>query len=398
MTHAIRFSLLATLLALAVSTPAPAQVPSLKKVKDVFKKGGKAADTTTKAADGAAKTADDAKAAASDAGGAAGDAKVWDNYDFVPGNKVLFYTDFSDDKVGNFARRLKYLNGPMDVVDRNGAKVLRATGQSQFLIPLAQPLPDKFTIEFDVIAPSKACCLFGVMSFEGGPERDRGASSADISWAPHGGQIIGGGQEINKSASKIPDAMAEAGWGQVSHVRAWFDGEYFKMYHNARRLYNIPELGFNRDKVIRVYLEGSEEPGMAVYLSGIRVAETTNSVFYDAIAASGRWSTLGILFATAKAIVQPESKPVLREIADALKAHPELKILIEGHTDNVGDPASNLTLSQARAEAVKAALVSQLGADAARIATQGFGDTKPVGENATPEGRAQNRRVEIVKQ
>jgi flagellar motor protein MotB len=286
----------------------------------------------------------------------------------------------------------------MDVVDRNGVKVLRANGPSQFLIPLAQPLPDKFTLEIDVISPPKGCCLYGVLMFEGGPERERSPSSADIAWAPHGAMISGGGQDGPTSAIKIPEAVTQAAYGQVTHLRAWFDGEYFKLYHNERRLYNIPELGFKRDKVIRVYLEGSEEPGMAVYVSGIRVAETTASVFYDAIAATGRWSTLGILFATAKAVVQQESRPVLAEIADALKAHPELKILIEGHTDNVGDPAANLTLSQARAEAVKAALVSQLGIDAARITTQGFGDTKPVADNATPEGRAQNRRVEIVKQ
>jgi outer membrane protein OmpA-like peptidoglycan-associated protein len=89
---------------------------------------------------------------------------------------------------------------------------------------------------------------------------------------------------------------------------------------------------------------------------------------------------------------------VLREIAVTMKQHGDLRILIEGHTDNVGSPASNLALSDARAAAVKAALVSAYGVDGGRITTRGLGDTKPSVPNTTAAGRAQNRRVEIVKQ
>ena len=81
-----------------------------------------------------------------------------------------------------------------------------------------------------------------------------------------------------------------------------------------------------------------------------------------------------------------------------MKKYGDLKILIEGHTDNVGAAASNLSLSDARAAAVKAALVSEFGIDGGRITTKGLGDTKPAAPNTTPVGRAQNRRVEIVKQ
>ena len=89
---------------------------------------------------------------------------------------------------------------------------------------------------------------------------------------------------------------------------------------------------------------------------------------------------------------------MLKEIASTLKQHTDLKILVEGHTDNVGSAASNLSLSDARAAAVKAALVADFGIDGARITTKGFGDTKPSVPNANAAGRAQNRRVEIVKQ
>jgi outer membrane protein OmpA-like peptidoglycan-associated protein len=81
-----------------------------------------------------------------------------------------------------------------------------------------------------------------------------------------------------------------------------------------------------------------------------------------------------------------------------MQKYPDLKILIEGHTDNVGTPASNLTLSDARAAAVKAALVGDFGIDGGRLTTKGFGDTKPAVPNTTATGRAQNRRVEVVKQ
>ncbi|MEO7966490.1 MAG: OmpA family protein, partial [Gemmatimonadaceae bacterium] len=176
------------------------------------------------------------------------------------------------------------------------------------------------------------------------------------------------------------------------------DGAYFKMYVNERRLYNIPELAFKRDSVVRVSLGGAEEEGLAVFLASVRVAESETDVLYDALATKGRWATQGILFATGKADLQPESRPVLKEIAGALKDHADLKVMIEGHTDNVGASASNLTLSAARAAAVKATLVSDFGIDGTRIATKGLGDTKPAVPNATAEGRAQNRRVEVVKQ
>jgi OOP family OmpA-OmpF porin len=89
---------------------------------------------------------------------------------------------------------------------------------------------------------------------------------------------------------------------------------------------------------------------------------------------------------------------VLKEIASTLKQYADLKILIEGHTDNVGAAAANLTLSEARAAAVKEALVRDFSADGNRITTIGLGDTKPAVPNTTAEGRSQNRRVEVVKQ
>ena len=283
-------------------------------------------------------------------------------------------------------------------VERAGAKVLRSSGRSTFLIPVGKQLPQRFTLEIDILAPEANCCGYEVMAFEGGAAMDRGAKSAEIVWHPSGSGIIGSGLGMGNSASKVPEAMQPQLRGHVAHVRVLMDSGYFKMYTNERRMHNIPELSFKRDSVIRVFVNGSEEPGMAVFITSVRVAESETDVLYDALAARGRWATQGILFATGKAEVQPESRPVLKEIATTLKEHVDLKILIEGHTDNVGTAASNLALSDARAAAVKAALVADFGVDGARIATKGLGDTKPSVPNATSVGRAQNRRVEIAKQ
>lgn len=354
--------------------------------------------TTDSAAKAAATAPDSARTA-----GAAGqepkkaDPKVWENYDFVPGSKVLFFTDFSEDRVGNFARRLKYVSGPIEVVERDGAKALRSQGRSTFLIPVGAKLPERFTLEIDVISPSAGFGGYDLLAFEGGAQLDRGAASVEVNWHYTGTLMIGAGRDASNSPVKIPDAMQADLMGDVAHLRVLMDGAYFKMYTNERRMYNIPELAFKRDSVIRVFVNGSEEPGQSVFITGIRLAESEIDVLYDALAANGRWATQGILFETGKAELKPESRPVLKEIAATLKEHADLKILIEGHTDNVGQAVSNLALSEARAAAVKAALVSDFGADGGRISTAGLGDTKPAVPNATPEGRAQNRRVEIVK-
>jgi outer membrane protein OmpA-like peptidoglycan-associated protein len=325
------------------------------------------------------------------------DAKVWENYDFVPGNKVLFYTDFSEDRVGNFARGVKYVSGPAEVVERDGIKVLRATGTVQFLVPVGRVLPQRFTLEIDVIAPA-AGALTRAVSFEGGAKWLANAQSAMVSWNPRSGFYEGSGQNISGSASEIPEVMRDQMAGNVVHLRVLMDSGYFKMYANERRLYNIPEFAFKRDSVIRIAMEGSEADGMAVYLTSIRVAESETDVLYDALLAKGRWVTQGILFETGKTELRPESRPVLKEIGNTMKKYGDLKILIEGHTDNVGSAASNLALSEGRAAAVKAALVAEFGGAGDRITTKGLGDTKPSVPNATAAGRAQNRRVEIVKQ
>jgi len=105
---------------------------------------------------------------------------------------------------------------------------------------------------------------------------------------------------------------------------------------------------------------------------------------------------LYINFDTGKSIIKPESKPIIEQIVQMMTSGSGLKISVEGHTDNVGSPKSNQTLSDERAKAVVSAIVAQ-GIDARRLSALGHGQDKPIADNKTEEGRAKNRRVELVK-
>jgi len=120
-------------------------------------------------------------------------------------------------------------------------------------------------------------------------------------------------------------------------------------------------------------------------------------VFADAIRTTGHAAVYGILFDTGKAVVKVESAPALEEIVRLLAADPSMKVLVVGHTDNVGTVESNMKLSQARAEAVVQALASR-GVAPGRLRPFAAGPLAPVSTNETEEGRARNRRVELVKQ
>jgi outer membrane protein OmpA-like peptidoglycan-associated protein len=104
-----------------------------------------------------------------------------------------------------------------------------------------------------------------------------------------------------------------------------------------------------------------------------------------------------VYFATGKARIRAQSYRLLDNVAAVLAAHPEIaKVRVEGHTDDQGDDGENLRLSQERADAVRAYLVGKGKVDAARLEAAGYGETRPIKDNATDEGRAENRRVEFV--
>ena len=142
----------------------------------------------------------------------------------------------------------------------------------------------------------------------------------------------------------------------------------------------------------KIWLRIVEKKPMAQYV----VADA--AAFGKDIDATGHVAVYGIYFDTGKSDVKPESRPALEEIAKLLAQNPGLRLLVVGHTDMTGSMDANRRLSQARGESVVQALVSQHGVSAARLEGHGVGPLAPVATNDTEEGRAKNRRVELVKE
>jgi outer membrane protein OmpA-like peptidoglycan-associated protein len=134
---------------------------------------------------------------------------------------------------------------------------------------------------------------------------------------------------------------------------------------------------------------------MEYLIKNLRIAGGGSDAYHK-IMTEGKLVTHGIHFASGKADILPESMGTINEVYNILKNHADLKLEIDGYTDNDGSADVNLELSQQRADAVKAQLRG-LGIDDARLTTKGFGEQKPVATNDTPEGKANNRRVEFVK-
>ena len=319
------------------------------------------------------------------------DPKVWVNYDFVPGNRVIFFTDYADDQVGNFPKRLAFKSGNMEVAEVDGQRYLRVTSHSLLGIPLPEALPPKFTIEVDVInrkgLDGAAFQLQGTLL----PSRDGKTSS--IGWGSGGvGLAGGGGGEVLYTYEEATRARYR---GKPAQLRVLGDGQYIKAYLGEKKYVNVPNANFSRSTSLSIDVDGrgDENP---LYIGRIRVAASDKTI-YDEIVAKGRVATQGILFDSGSDRIKPESAPTLKEIGAMLQAHAELKLSVDGHTDNVGSVADNLKLSEARAAAVKAALVAGYGIETARLSSRGFGSATPVAPNTTPEGRQNNRRVELVK-
>jgi OOP family OmpA-OmpF porin len=348
-----------------------------------------------KSADSASKAPQSAEASAtSTASTAPTSRKEWANYDFVPGARTIYFTDFTEDQVGNFPKRLTFKNGQMEVVELDGGqRALKASSYSQLLIPLPEVLPQKFTVELDVINRDSRGVAANTFEITGGGALND-SKYTQVGWGHNGLSVSGGGVEGMSIMAKDADVTRYV--GHPASFRILGDGEALKLYADEKRIANIPNGGFQRGRSLVLYLQGRDDEKNAVYVTRIRVAESNKDI-YDELSEKGRWTTQGILFESGKSDLKPESTPTLKAIAAALKGHSDLKVEIQGHTDNVGAAASNLTLSQARADAVKAALTTDYGVTADQLTAKGYGDTKAVAKNATPEGRANNRRVEIVK-
>lgn len=315
------------------------------------------------------------------------------NYDFEAGTRVLFEEDFSNDNVGDFPRRLEFVKGNWEIVTWQSRRFLRNLGprHAAFKVPLPETLPERFTIEFETSFPHSNQQL-AVATVE--PERGSVNHLEDqnffhVTNNQSGLDVRGDGVEARQ---RLDDPFASG----VVPVRIMVDGSYAKVYVGEQRVANVPNAVLPRSNTVwfeNTYFADAEHP---IYIGNIRIAAGGRDL-YGALEKEGRVTVNDILFDTGSDQIRPSSSEVLGQIGQMLKAHPDLRLRIEGHTDSEGGEAANRQLSQQRAEAVKRFLMSGHGIDAARLDAVGKGEAEPVASNDTPDGRQQNRRVELVR-
>jgi outer membrane protein OmpA-like peptidoglycan-associated protein len=309
---------------------------------------------------------------------------VWRNYDFVTGKTVLVATDFSAEPVGRFpASQLTFVQGNMQIVELNGERVLEVSGNSTLSLKLPRTLPPDFTLEFEIQigAPNMIAQVHFVPV--AGPINKHPSAYLYLYSSP--GVQFQGKALASIQYRKISDEFVP--------IRLQVDGEYLVMYAGAERAANIPNVALQRSGTID--FKFTANPRFRTYFKNVVVA-TGVSKLYDALAKDGSFTTRGILFDVNKDVLRPESTPVLEELRQALADHADLKVAIEGHTDNTGEDAHNQALSERRAQAVVKYL-SGAGIAADRLKAEGKGETAPVADNNTAAGREQNRRVVIRK-
>ena len=323
--------------------------------------------------------------------------KLWSKYDFVAGEKVIFEDDLSGEESGEFPSRWDLLSGSAEVASLGGETVIHLTHNNSIIFPLMDKkdfLPEIFTIEFDVFFEqdgSYRTDIYKIRFFEGTKNSakidGKKIVPVDIRW-----NEVKMGQFGGKTASfKEEKKSWQPKW---KHVAVAFNKRSLKLYLDEERILNIPNLGF----LPKMFSIGGHFDDRYIKMSSIkniRVNEGGKKL-YDRILAEGKFVTRGILFDVNKATINGESMGTINEIVKLMNEHPDLNFRIEGHTDSDGDESFNQKLSEDRAAAVKSMLVS-IGIDASRLESNGWGESKPLSENSTPEGKANNRRVEFIK-
>lgn len=312
------------------------------------------------------------------------------NVEFEPGERSIVTDDFTGDNLGDFPRGFELISGSFDIIDWQGQRYLRALSTGTFAIALPETLPEKFTLEtavsvqhgngFVAITPGRA--------YNTRP-RDYRGSAVVVRYALAGVHAIHEG----------PQAMAGHDHDvvrlQVAPLQVMADGEHMKVYLDGRRVANVPNAVFPRTDTLFFAVSSATEDH-PILLGPIRIAGG-GADLYDRLARDGSVTTHGILFDVNSDAIRIESTPTLEEIGTMLRDHPDLRISIVGHTDSDGEEAFNQELSERRAAAVKRHLVETFGIDASRLETAGYGESVPAAPNDTPEGKQQNRRVELVR-
>ena len=344
----------------------------------------------------------------------------YSKFDFVPGEKIIYAEDFSQDAVGELPVNWN-ASGKGEVMTLEGkeGKWLRAFQNNTYLSGITKPLDENFTIEFDMIyyfKPIKSGYALPDVSFgffSTGKENNSdnkflknyqsiNCISATInSYGSGGARLIsskGGASTFSSDRVTLNDFSND--FNKPLHYSMQVQKQRFRLWINEAKVFDIPRAVNTGDVMNQLFFhfDGSnyKDEEVGLFIKNLKVATGLPDTRHKLID-EGKFSTTGILFDINSAVVKQESYGVIKEIATALKENPTVKIKVIGHTSNDGDAAANLELSKQRAAAVKDLIVKEYGIDAASITTDGKGSTQPIGDNKTKEGKVQNRRVEFVK-
>jgi outer membrane protein OmpA-like peptidoglycan-associated protein len=380
-----------------------------KEAADKAKKDAEAKKEQAPAAAPAnAQTATTAPGPAAPAGGAAApDFQVYSKFDFVPGEKIIAFEDFTQDSIGDFPAKWN-TNASAEIVTVAGkpGRWLKLAGTGFFVPEFINALPDDFTVEFDVLTPPtfEGYPLNAVISDLPSKEAANwgfGKNSFTLRLLP--GSDDAGMSETQVRQDETSAAQTTKSVKQFSkvanpvHISMWRQRQRIRVYLNEEKVWDLPRAFLTTAKLnMVVFGLRVDDPKGEYYIGNLRLAvgapDTRNKLITD-----GKWVTHGILFDVNSDRVKPESYGAMKEISNVLTENADLKVQIVGHTDADGDAAQNLDLSKRRAASVRAVLAKEFGIADSRMETDGQGESQPVDKNDAPAGKANNRRVEFIK-
>lgn len=320
---------------------------------------------------------------------------VWSKFDFIPGDEVIFEDGPStQEENGEFPSRWDLVKGQVEIANVNGESVLMFIDGAPAIVPYLKNskedyLPEIFTIEFDFYKPVNGNRISVYLYDDKNQKKANAAMYMDIGSTRVSEKLAGVTGDIpGISYSNDQDAR----W---MHISIAFTKGKLKVYVDDTRVINIPHYSGNPSGLTLQAYWAELNEDRAFYFKNIRIAKG-GVKYYDRMISDGKIVVNGIKFDVNKATLKAESMGPINEIYQLMVDDPTINFSVEGHTDSDGDDANNQTLSVARGKSVMDKLVT-MGISANRLKSNGFGESKPIDNNSSPEGKANNRRVEFVK-
>lgn len=313
--------------------------------------------------------------------------------DFVPGDEIMFEDDLVGEQMGEFPSKWDLLEGNAEIASVNGKTVINLTDISTEIMPLMKNqknyLTEAFTLEFDFLGGSDEKSIYcdyiiHLKNIEGEDVATINLNGTASGWAYTSWITASGEQRENRSAAPAK----EEEW---NHVALSFNKRALKVYLNGSRIVNIP----NCARPQYFTLQRSIWEDHRNLMTNVRLCKGAVPL-YNRLITDGKIITYAITFDIGKANIKTESMTEINRIAQLMKDNGDLKFEVQGHTDNTGTVAGNQKLSEQRAQAIVNKLV-EMGIAANRLSAKGMGQSAPLADNSTDEGRAKNRRVEFVK-